>query len=44
MNGAIGIVTDVGKRPGELTVRFETTIVEYDPEHGTRRTSRWPMR
>ncbi len=32
MNGAIGIVTDVGKRPGELTVRFEDTIVEYDPE------------
>jgi len=32
MNGAIGIVIAVGKRPGELTVRFEDAIVEYDPE------------
>lgn len=32
MNGAIGIVTAVGRRPGELTVRFDDTEIEYDPE------------
>jgi exodeoxyribonuclease V alpha subunit len=32
MNGSIGIVTSVGPRPGELTVRFDDVMIEYDPE------------
>ncbi len=30
MNGAVGIVTDVGPKPGQLTVRFDDKSVDYD--------------
>lgn len=33
MNGAIGIVTSVGPRRGELRVRFDDEDVEYTPEN-----------
>lgn len=33
MNGAIGIVTEVGPRRGELRVRFDDQELEYTPEN-----------
>jgi exodeoxyribonuclease V alpha subunit len=34
MNGAIGIVTSMGPRRGELSVHFDDQEVEYTPENG----------
>jgi exodeoxyribonuclease V alpha subunit len=31
MNGAVGIVTDVGPKAGQLTVRFDDRSVDYSP-------------
>ncbi len=33
MNGAIGIVTEIGPRRGELTVRFDHADIAYTPEN-----------
>lgn len=32
MNGSIGSVVDLGPKPGGLTIRFEDSTVELDPE------------